>query len=213
MDDQTETDETQLDPTLWKKNGWIARVEKNENDDGWAVSMTRIGDSEPALVGPWTMGRDKKNPKPLNPADFATLVKTASEVLERAAAQARARLRQRLTITAPDGARWRVVLDIEPDEDEPTATLTAVDEADGRDGLAARGAARFHAQRPGRRAAALRWSGRRAGRVSACTSVAVSRYVCPRGAGAASLRGRNLEHTHFADGRPLERAAIGTLRV
>jgi hypothetical protein len=131
MDDQTETDETQLDPTLWKKNGWIARVEKNENDDGWAVSMTRIGDSEPALVGPWTMGRDKKNPKPLNPADFATLVKTASEVLERAAAQARARLRQRLTITAPDGARWRVVLDIEPDEDEPTATLTAVDDQTG----------------------------------------------------------------------------------
>jgi hypothetical protein len=126
-----DNDEPQLDPRLWKKNGWIARVVKNEDDDGWAVEMTRVGDAEPALVGPWTMGRDKKNPKPLNPGDFATLVKTASEVLERAAAQARAALQKRLTITAPGGARWRMVLDIVPDEDDPTATLTAIDENTG----------------------------------------------------------------------------------
>jgi hypothetical protein len=49
---------------LWKKNGWIARVIKNEDDDGWAVEMTRVGDAEPALVGPWVMGRDKKTPDP-----------------------------------------------------------------------------------------------------------------------------------------------------
>ena len=58
MDDHPEDDgvaddrdETQLDPTLWRKNGWIAQVVKNESDDGWAVAMTRIGDTEPALVG------------------------------------------------------------------------------------------------------------------------------------------------------------------
>ena len=56
-----------LEERLWKKSGWIARVIKNEDDEGWAVEMTRAGDSEPALVGPWTMGRDKKNPKPLDP--------------------------------------------------------------------------------------------------------------------------------------------------
>src|ERR1700759_4056810 len=52
------TDETS-DPRCWKKSGWIARVIKNENDEGWAVEMTRIGESEPSLVSPWTMGRDK----------------------------------------------------------------------------------------------------------------------------------------------------------
>ncbi len=60
---------------LWADNGWTARVIKNEDDDGWAVAMTRDGEAEPALVGPWTMGRDKKNPKPLDTSAFNTLVK------------------------------------------------------------------------------------------------------------------------------------------
>jgi hypothetical protein len=77
------TDEPVMEPRLWKRDGWIARVIKNEDDEGWAVEMTRVGDSEPALVGPWTMGRDKKNPKPLDPSAFHTLVKTAREVLTR----------------------------------------------------------------------------------------------------------------------------------
>ena len=51
------------EPRLWVDNGWTAKVIKNEDDDGWAVAMTRDGEREPALVGPWTMGRDKKNPK------------------------------------------------------------------------------------------------------------------------------------------------------
>src|ERR1700741_238785 len=68
---------------LWCSNGWTARVIKNEDDEGWAVEMIKDGEAEPALVGPWTMGRDKKNPKPLDAAAFATLVKTASEVLRR----------------------------------------------------------------------------------------------------------------------------------
>jgi hypothetical protein len=118
-----------MEPTLWKKSGWTARVIKNEDDDGWAVEMTRIGDAEPALVGPWTMGRDKKNPKPLNPKDFSTLVKTANEVLERAVAHARAKLHKSLYVTLPDGTRLRVHLDIIADEDDPSATVTAFDDA------------------------------------------------------------------------------------
>jgi hypothetical protein len=65
------------EPRLWRDDGWTARVIKNEDDDGWAVEMTLVGESEPALIGPWTMGRDKKNPKPLDAPAFHTLVKTA----------------------------------------------------------------------------------------------------------------------------------------
>ncbi len=57
---------------LWHHNGWEARVIKNEDDDGWAVAMTQDGQAEPSLVGPWTMGRDKKNPKPLDVSAFNT---------------------------------------------------------------------------------------------------------------------------------------------
>ena len=70
-------------PRLWRDNGWTATVIKNEDDDGWAVAMTLDGQAEPALVGPWTMGRDKKNPKPLDVNAFNTLVKTAREVIRR----------------------------------------------------------------------------------------------------------------------------------
>src|SRR5256884_946681 len=59
--------------TLSRSNGWEARVIKNEDDDGWAVAMTQDGQAEPSLVGPWTMGRDKKNPKPLDVSAFNTL--------------------------------------------------------------------------------------------------------------------------------------------
>jgi len=40
MDDADEI----MEPTYWKKSGWIAKVIKNEDDDGWAVAMTRVGD-------------------------------------------------------------------------------------------------------------------------------------------------------------------------
>jgi len=116
-------------PTLWRGDGWTARVIKNEDDDGWAVSMTSDGESEPALVGPWTMGRDKKNPKPLDPGAFATLVKTANEILMRHAQQRRAQLHRSCVATAPDGERRRVDLDIVPDEDDPHAIVTVFDAA------------------------------------------------------------------------------------
>jgi hypothetical protein len=99
------------------------------DDDGWAVEMTCDGDPEPALVGPWTMGRDKKNPKPLNQAAFSTLVKTATEVLQRHAQQRRAMLHKSATVVADDGARVRVDLDIVPDEYDPHAILSAWSEA------------------------------------------------------------------------------------
>ncbi|MDM0113833.1 hypothetical protein QTI66_16860 [Variovorax sp. J22R133] len=115
------------EPRLWRDELWTARVIKNEDDDGWAVSMTRHGEAEPALVGPWTMGRDKKNPKPLDAPAFHTLVKTASEVLRRHEQQLHAQLNKHVFVGAGSG-RIRVALQIVPDEDNPYATLTAQDE-------------------------------------------------------------------------------------
>jgi hypothetical protein len=111
---------------LWSDERWTARVIKNEDDDGWAVAMLLRGESEPALVGPWTMGRDKKNPKPLDTAAFNTLVKTANEVIRRHEQQLFAQLNRNLTVTAK-GHRIRVALAIVPDDDGATASLTATD--------------------------------------------------------------------------------------
>ncbi len=115
-------------PRLWQDNGWTARVLKNEDDDGWAVAMVKDGEPEPALIGPWTMGRDKKNPKPLDNTAFNTLVKTASEFVRRQEQQLHASLHQSITVTAGAG-RITVSLDIVPDEDNPYGTLSAHDEA------------------------------------------------------------------------------------
>jgi len=111
---------------LWRDNGWTARVIKNEDDDGWAVAMTPDGQSEPALVGPWTMGRDKKNPKPLDSAAFNTLVKTAGEFVRRHEQQLHASLHQQIVITHGT-QRVTVTLDIQPDEENPSAMLRATD--------------------------------------------------------------------------------------
>ena len=124
MDDVEETS----DPRLWKKAGWIARVIKNENDEGWAVSMTRAEDSEPSLVSPWTMGRDKVNPKPLNYNDFTTLLKGANDVLRRAEVALHARLHRSITCKGENGQALRADLDIQQDEDDPHAILSVTDE-------------------------------------------------------------------------------------
>jgi len=113
---------------LWRQKGWTARVIKNEDDEGWAVEMIKDGEADPALVGPWTMGRDKKNPKPLDAAAFATLVKTAAEVLRRHEQQLYAALHKEFTLDTPAG-RIRVTLDIVPDEYDPHALLAAHDAA------------------------------------------------------------------------------------
>jgi hypothetical protein len=121
------SDEPVHQPRLWVDNGWTARVVKNEDDDGWAVAMTRDGEREPALVGPWTMGRDKKNPKPLDVNAFNTLVKTASEVIRRHEQALHAAMHKQFQI-ATDSGRVLVTLDIVPDEFDPHALLAAQDE-------------------------------------------------------------------------------------
>ena len=125
---ETDTDVALHEPGLWRDKGWTARVIKNEDDDGWAVEMIRDGEPEPALVGPWTMGRDKKNPKPLDASAFNTLVKTASEVLRRHEQHLHALHHRSITLNAPSG-RVDVTLDIVPDDDDPHAFLAAFDAA------------------------------------------------------------------------------------
>src|SRR5712664_647138 len=95
---EPDTDAPLHEAGLWRDKGWTARVIKNEDDEGWAVEMIKHGEAEPALVGPWTMGRDKKNPKPLDAPAFATLVKTASEVLRRHEQQLQAMLHKSVNV-------------------------------------------------------------------------------------------------------------------
>lgn len=108
----------------WKADGWAARIVKNEEDDGWAVEMTRDGELEPALVGPWTMGRDKRSPKPLDVGGFKALVKAATDVRTRHMQQLRAQLHRNVTVENQSGQSVRFDLDIVPDEDDPHAILT-----------------------------------------------------------------------------------------
>jgi len=131
MNEAVETDAPALvkEALLWCNNGWTARVIKNEDDEGWAVEMIKDGESEPALVGPWTMGRDKKNPKPLDANAFNTLVKTASEVLLRQVQQRHAAHHQNITVNAQSG-RISITLDIVAEEDDPHALLRAHDAKD-----------------------------------------------------------------------------------
>jgi hypothetical protein len=115
------------DARTWADSGWTARVFKNEDDEGWAVTMTRDGDAEPVLTSPWTMGRDKKNPKPLNHTDFKTLLKGARDIVTRHEAHARALRHRSVTVSTDAGAAIRVDLDVATDEDDPHAILSAWD--------------------------------------------------------------------------------------
>jgi hypothetical protein len=126
-EDAIEDGQPVQEPRLWQGNGWTARVIKNEDDEGWAVAMIKDGEREPALVGPWTMGRDKKNPKPLDTAAFHTLVKTASEVIRRHEQQRHAMLHKSTFVSTEQG-ELKITLDIVPDDDDPYALLTALDE-------------------------------------------------------------------------------------
>ncbi|OGB29527.1 MAG: hypothetical protein A3F78_09015 [Burkholderiales bacterium RIFCSPLOWO2_12_FULL_61_40] len=159
------------EPRLWRSDGWTAQVIKNEDDDGWAVAMTKDGEPEPALVGPWTMGRDKKNPKPLDGSAFSTLVKTATEFVRRSEQQLHASLHQSITVTA-GSARVTVLLDIVPDEDNPYAVLSAQD--DGGETLASvRVAASFKLNR----SSAVAWVEGGFGRVGAWSGAVVQKAV------------------------------------
>lgn len=114
------------EPRLWRDKGWTARVIKNEDGDGWAVEMTSHGNAEPALVGPWTMGRNKVDPKPLDAAAFQTLVKTAAEVVRRHEQQLHARLNKLYSVETETGT-VTVRLVVTLDEFDPYGTLTAED--------------------------------------------------------------------------------------
>ncbi|MEZ5705924.1 MAG: hypothetical protein R3E56_11935 [Burkholderiaceae bacterium] len=122
-------DEPVREARRWTDGDWTAQVIKNEDDDGWAVAMFLDGEPEPALVGPWIMGRDKKNPKPLDISAFNTLVKTAKEVIRRSEQQLHAQLNRDLTIEVA-GERVRIAMAILPDEEGATATLSAYDASD-----------------------------------------------------------------------------------
>ena len=111
-------------PRLWSDDGWTARVIKNEDDDGWAVEMTKDGEPEPALLGPWTMGRDKKNPKPLDANAFNTLVKTAHEVRRRHEQHVHATLNKKVVVTHGDDTIV-VALQVVVADDESYAVLSA----------------------------------------------------------------------------------------
>lgn len=124
--EEKEEDTRIFEPRLWRDKGWTARVIKNDDDDGWAVAMIMDGEPEPALIGPWTMGRDKKNPKPLDANAFGTLVKTAREFVRRHEQQMHAMLHKSVSVSTDD-ADYMILLDIVPDEYEPYAHLIAQD--------------------------------------------------------------------------------------
>jgi hypothetical protein len=125
MTDASESSPDNLQqPRLWRDEGWTARVVKNEDDDGWAVEMTKDGEQEPALVGPWTMGRDKKNPKPLDATAFSTLVKTAHEVRRRHEQHLHSLLHKKVIVSSRDGDIV-VTLDIVVGDESPSALLAA----------------------------------------------------------------------------------------
>jgi hypothetical protein len=116
------------EPRLWQDRGWTAKVVKNDDGEGWAVEMYKGGNEEPALVGPWTMGRNKVDPKPLDTSAFLTLVKTAAEVIRRHEQQLHAQLNKQVSIDIGADA-VNVELVITPDEFDPYGTLTAYDQS------------------------------------------------------------------------------------
>ncbi len=113
----------------WAESGWTAEIVENDDGGGWAVSMTRDGHSKPTLVVPWVMGRNKKDPKPLNKADFVAQLKAAEDFLTRAQKQNRSAHRVSRDVVGADGERLRVIFDITPDEFEPEGELVATNRA------------------------------------------------------------------------------------
>lgn len=112
---------------LWSDSEWTARVTKNDHGDGWAVEMTMDGDAGPSLVLPWPRERGGDEPKSLDVTAFATLKKNASAERRKHEKQLHAMLHKSVKV-ATRSAMVTVTLDISPDEDNATATLTAYDE-------------------------------------------------------------------------------------
>ncbi|MEL6179722.1 MAG: hypothetical protein AAFS10_12255 [Myxococcota bacterium] len=112
--------------THWTGRGWTADVVDNEDGGGWALAMTPDGYDEPVLVVPWVMGRNKKDPKPLNQADFNTQVKAAQDFLTRREQQLRTAHRVSHDVVGEQGEWVRVIFDIIPDEIEPEGQLVGL---------------------------------------------------------------------------------------
>lgn len=125
-DEQATAKENVQEARFWQDDGWNAKVVKNEDDEGWAVEITQDGNPEPVLVAPWTMGRDKKNPKPLDANSFYTWVKTAAEVLGRHKQQLHAKLNKSVKAEFENQTVLFEMV-ITPDDDDPYGTLTAKD--------------------------------------------------------------------------------------
>ncbi|MEL6347010.1 MAG: hypothetical protein AAFV53_28105 [Myxococcota bacterium] len=111
----------------WRGQGWIAQVIENEDGGGWAVTMTREGDEEPVYVAPWTMGRNKVDPKPLNLHAFNTWVKSASEFLMRSKHQIRTADRKIVDVELDDGDMIKVIFDIDRGDYQAQGVLKAID--------------------------------------------------------------------------------------
>ncbi len=109
----------------WSEDGWTARIIDHPDDDGWALAMTRDGDDEPLLVVPWVMGRNKKDPKPLNEADFRTQLKAARDFRTRLMNQQRRAHRKSYLVYDRAEQPVSVVFDIDQDDFEPRGFLTA----------------------------------------------------------------------------------------
>jgi len=89
--------------------------------------VRRDGEQEPVLLAPWATERDSLAPKPLDQAAFNQLVRMAEGTLERQAHQLQASLHKRLALSL-GGCLWEFVLEVVPDEYEPHALLSAIDE-------------------------------------------------------------------------------------
>ncbi len=116
-------------PIIWKihKRGWTAEIIRNEDGGGWAVTMTRDGDEAPVYMAPWTMGRNKVDPKPMSNDAFNTWVKSASEFLMRSQYQSRTTDRKSLTLTTEEGEELTISFDIRRGEYESVGLLKAED--------------------------------------------------------------------------------------
>lgn len=115
--------------TRWSGKGWTAQVVENVNGGGWALAMTHESHDEPMMVVPWVMGRNKRDPKPLNTLDFASAVKAANDFKSRHEQQRRKAHRVSYDVTGDDETWVRVVFDIIPDEYEPEGELVGLSRA------------------------------------------------------------------------------------
>ncbi|MFT4977813.1 MAG: hypothetical protein ACI8S6_003720 [Myxococcota bacterium] len=111
----------------WIDRGWTAQVIQNEDGGGWAVTMTRDGDSKPVYVAPWTMGRNKVDPKPLSQKAFNTWVKSASEFLMRSQHQTSTVDRLCFDIATDDDEKLKIIFDVNRGDYLSVGVLTAED--------------------------------------------------------------------------------------